>query len=68
VNLLSRCHIHFTGADNPASVLGSDDTTVLIDRGATPRGPPASAALRPNDIAGDREVWTGSGNITSNAG
>lgn len=38
-----------TGVGNATFVLGPDGTTILIDCGATRGGPPASAALRPNN-------------------
>jgi Metallo-beta-lactamase superfamily len=38
-----------TGVGNATFVLAPDGTTILIDCGATRGGPPASAALRPND-------------------
>jgi hypothetical protein len=38
-----------TGVGNATFVLAPDGTTILIDCGATRGGPPASAALRPNN-------------------
>lgn len=38
-----------TGVGNATFVLGPDGTTILIDCGATRGGPPASAALHPDD-------------------
>lgn len=38
-----------TGVGNATFILAPDGTTILIDCGATRGGPPASAALRPDD-------------------
>ncbi|OYX17164.1 MAG: hypothetical protein B7Z07_00595 [Sphingomonadales bacterium 32-67-7] len=46
--LLDIHHID-TGVGNATFVLAPDGTTILIDCGATRGGPPASAALRPDD-------------------